>query len=502
MRRLVTLLCVLALAVAASAQSDDELFGGGDDFFGSDDALFGGDDDALFGGGDDDLFADDGIDVVEDGRAKSDLSKGVLFDSGSIKIGGSLDSSLSTSTVLFSPENKSFRDNLSDTILTPKLSAMLSVDARPTETLRFYTKFGLAYPFVSTAATQLQYTDMQLDLSSLPPLPGLSSLAGQSFPVVSGANTSVTDWLKLKELFTDFSVKDTAFFRFGVHTVTWGAGYFFSPVSDMINTSSIDPEHPDAQVDGSLNLRTQIIIPHTQNCLWLYVIPSTDFTNQTASSYARDTALAGKADVVFGGWEFGFGGFYKYQNAPKFMMTATGSLGKASLFGEFVYSHGAASEWKDNPEDWGDKTSIFQATAGLSYYWKEPNITFAAQYYFNGNDIDIPYKWLLSGHNIATMVNFGKIPGMPDFSASLFGMMNFGREELSSDETTAFKAMGLSDSDLQALSGTSLNSTAMLYWSPIKDLKLGLGPSFTFPDFDTDPTVSLKLSFTLGGGKF
>ena len=79
----------------------------------------------------------------------------------------------------------------------------------------------------------------------------------------------------------------------------------------MINTSSIDPENTSAQVDGSLNLRTQIVLPNTQNCLWFYVIPSTDFKPETtADTYLRDTALAAKADLVFGNWEFGIGGFY------------------------------------------------------------------------------------------------------------------------------------------------------------------------------------------------
>ena len=55
--------------------------------------------------------------------------------------------------------------------------------------------------------------------------------------------------------------------------------------------------HPELQVDGALNLRTQIIIPNSQNCLWFYVIPSTKFEGQTAEAYARDTALAGKADI-------------------------------------------------------------------------------------------------------------------------------------------------------------------------------------------------------------
>lgn len=458
MKKTLTLLFISFLTVSIFAQSDDDLFG------------------------DDDFFGDDSIEEVVDVSAKSDLSKGVIFDTGSIKVGGSLTAGISTNTVLYSPSSTDFGENLKNTKLKPDLSAMLSVDARPTETLRMYTKFGLAYPFVNSATSVTYQT-------AITPIPTFQT------------TTSITDWFKLKELFTDFSIKDTAFFRFGIHTVTWGAGYFFSPVSDMINTSSIDPENPEKQVDGSLNLRTQIIIPNSQNCLWFYVIPSTKFTNQTAESYARDTALAGKADILIGNWELGLGAFYKYQNTPKAMLTATGSLKKVSFFGELVYSYGAASEWATNT-DWDDKTNIFQATAGLSYYWKDPMITLAAQYYFNGNDKDAPYNYAIGGHNFAAMVNFGKVLGNEDLTASIFSMANFGRKELSDSELAVLKMAGVDESLISAMTGTAFTTTAMLYYSPVKEMKVGMGPVLTFKTFDENPTVSLKLSATLGGGKF
>ena len=447
MKRFIILLIIGLLTAFAFAQSDDDLFGGSDD----------------------DLFTDDSIVEVKDVSAKSDLSKGVIFDTGSIKVGGSLSAGITTNTVLYSPEENDLGKNIYASTLKPDLSAMLSVDARPTETLRIYTKFGFAYPFQNKATA-------------------------------NGNSIVIADWFKLKELFTDFSLKDTAFFRFGIHTVTWGTGYFFSPVSDMINTSSIDPENPEKQVDGALNLRTQIVFPNSQNCLWFYVIPSTNFTNQTAESYMRETALAGKFDRLIGNWEFGIGGFYKYQNAPKAMLTATGSLRKIGFFGEFVYSYGSASEWARN-NNWDDKTSIIQATAGFSYMWKEPQITLAAQYYFNGNDKD-PAAYVIGGHNIAALLSFGKLFNNNDFTASIFAIGNFGRKEMTSAEREMLKLSGATDEMLAAVSGTALTSTAMLYYSPIKELKVGLGPSITFKTFEANPTISLKLSATLGGGKF
>ena len=435
--------------VSISAQSDDF---SDEDFFSSDDSLFS---DDVFS--EDSLFADgDGIDEVNEVSAKTDLSKGILFEDGSIKIGGNFTTSLETKTVLYSEEDKSFGENLKDSVLTPTANANLIVDARPTQSLRMYTKFGIQYPYTVKGNLQNEnFFDQTVTLNT---------------------QVTISDWFSLKELFTDFSIADTAFFRFGLHTVTWGTGYFFSPVSDLINTSSIDPENTSAQVDGSLNLRTQIVLPNTQNCLWFYVIPSTDFiAGTTADTYLRDTALAAKADLVFGNWEFGIGGFYKYQNAPKAMLTASGSLKNVSVFGEFVYRYGADSEWSTKKDDWSDKTNIFQATVGLSRYWKNPAITLAAQYYYDGNNKDMTHQYLTYGHNVAALLSFGKILGNSDFTSTIFGMVNFE------------KAMTLS---------------AMINYSPLSTIKIGMGPYITWKSFDNNPTVSLKLSASLGGGKF
>lgn len=414
--------------------------------------------DESFGGFDDDelFFVDgDGFDVLEETEvtAQTDLSKGVLFENGSIKIGGNFSTSITTATVISADDDKDLGEHLKSTTLTPALSTNLTVDARPNQNLRMYTKFGFAYP----------YND---------------------------------DWFKLKELFTDFAIADTAFFRFGLHTVTWGTGYFFSPVSDIINTSSINPEDTSAQVDGSVNLRTQITIPNTQDCLWFYVIPSTDFNSTyNAETYARETALAGKADLVFGGWELGIGGYYKYHNAPKATLTATGSLQKISLFGEAVYQYGAASEWTVNTE-WEDKANIFQATAGFSRMWSNRNIMVAAQYYYDGNNKDMTHQYFTYGHNIAAMANFGRILGSSDVTASLFGMVNIGKDELPEMYKQLLAAYGIS---------SYLNTatfSAMLNYSPVSEMTIGMGPYITFAAWDQQPQVALKLSFTLGGGSF
>ena len=452
----------IILLTSIFAQSDDDLFGGDDDLFGDDDFL---------------------IEEVTDVSAKSDLSKGVLFDNGTVKIGGNFTSEISTSFLVYSDDDKSFMEHFSDTKISPNVGAYLTVDARPTQDLRMYSKFGLRYPFSSKATSTATTTKM--------------SFGGQDF-YNTKVDTSITDWIYLKELFTDFSVVDTAFFRFGLHTVTWGAGYFFSPVSDIINTSMIDPENTDAQVNGCFNLRTQITFPDTQNCLWVYVMPAFD--------YAKNCAFAGKYDLVLGGWELGLGGYWKYEAAPKVTFTASGSLKKFNLFGEAVFQYGSDLEWDKEK----DKTAIFKATAGFSYTWKDPLITLVGQYYYDGNNFEFDNETMMylasnsmyvkdsftKGHNAALALSFGRIFGTTKLTAAVFGIVNFGKEDLPPVVTSLLKEYGA-----ESLMGSGTFS-AMLNYAPTNSITLGIGPHITFADWDSKPDVALKLSFTLGGGKF
>lgn len=523
--RVLCLLMAFALfALPLAAQSDDDFFFGDDAFgFVSDEDLFGvgdvvtssddifgessfadisfGEDDVIFeewnSDGDDAFFSDEGIEVLDERSTSSAAGSagfstgnaGAVFQTGSVKIGGIFSSSIDAGFLLYDEDDdSSFSDRLSDMTISPAISADISLDARPTDTLRMYTKFSLGYPFQTTGAS-------------------------------AGTTLSITDFLQVKEMFTDFSLADRAFFRFGLHTVSWGTGYFFSPCSDMINSGKIDPENADEQVDGSLNLRTQIIFPGSQNCLWLYVIPETG-----TGALVRDTALAAKMDVVVSAFELGFGGLYKYENAPKAMMTASGSIinGKVSVFGEGVFQYGADSEWAAKADD---KTALFKATAGFSYYWKDPEIMLLGQYYYDGNNLDdmlnmsvqlgsgtpsinfvIPNQ--MYGHNVALMTSFNKLPGLKDCTLSVFGLLNIGKEDIPEETQNNFttyksflKQFGY-DPDGVKKNLTVARANATLTYAPSSSLSLGAGVSAKWVSFDSKPVLEATLSAKLGGGKF
>ncbi len=451
---------------------------------------------------DDDFFGNDSIIQIEDtqtGNFSDEVNHGSLFEAGNVKVGGKFSTGMEILAPLYKDDETEFFKRLGDTILTPKAEASLFVDARPTQILRMYTKFDLAYPFETTASSSSSATTYQY---------------GSSFLTGVSTSTSVSDYLSLKELFTDFSVADRVFFRFGKHTVSWGTGYFFSPVSDMINTSMIDPEDTDSQVDGSLNLRTQVTFTNRQDCLWFYIIPSTDFLSASStSSYLKETALAAKYEAVLGSWELGAGGFYRFEDSPKAMLTASGSIikGKIGVFGEAVYQCGTQYEWSQN-KTFSEKTNLFFLTAGLNYYWKTPQITFAAQYYYDSfNDenfdiakaysqgayYDIVHNYFTKGHNVAAAVNFARIFGTTDFSASLFAMMNFGKAELSSSYKEMLSSGASSESYLNALTVSGI-----LNYTPFKNLTLGFGPYVSLESWQSKPIVNAKLTASLGGGKF
>ena len=448
MKKLI-LFTILSLTILTQgfSQSDDQLFGGSSSDFDTDFSDF-----SDFS--DDSLFGDDSIievDTTPTDSKSSDLSKGILFQTGSVKIGGAFDLGLTTLTSF--QKDKDATKSFEETILLPKASAQLTIDARPTENLRLYLKTGIHYPYVTESYSTLITTPT-------------GAAPGTGLPpnlVVNGGSNSfnIANIFYIKELFSDFNIGDYVGFRFGKQTVSWGVGYFYSP-ADVINLTRINPEDPTAQVEGPLALRTQIVFPGTQHAIWAYIIPDNDFAAaaQGAGPYLKNTALALKGDILIGDFEFGLGAWYKNQNPAKFMLTTTGTIFRTySIFSELVLSIG-----KDNiPEDY---TPIFQGTLGILKNWTKQNLTIGLQYYYNGQELNY-------GHNLAALITFSKFL-FSDLSLSLFGQYNFDN-----NQGTAF---------------------CDLKYSPIKEFSVTAGPYFTFTKDDV--ITSIKLVFNLGCGKF
>ncbi len=530
LRKLVGATLLAALLISPVTAEDDDWDTDWDTGFesswGDDSDLFGSDDD-LFGG-DDDFFGDDGIvDLTSTTLNASQAT--TIFEAGSIKIGGNWSTGASTSTGF--GKDITFKDAMYNTTLTVNANAQLYIDARPTDSTRMYMKGGINYPYVTAGDAQQttqssdliaiqeyqkemeiylkdlekygedyteyvsklrdfqeQYTAYMLSLNTDTPLPtpvlipNPPELPEAPTPPGTDYYTTTYNGFYIKELFTDFDITGNISARFGKQTITWGVGYFFSPASNIVNLSTIDPEDPTAQVDGPLALKLTGTLPH-QNILYVYAIPETSIdrvlgpitltAKGSDTSLIRNTALAAKTELVFGAVELGLGGWYKYERSPIAMATLTGPC---TDYGSF-FAEGYA-EFDDD--------IIWKGTVGAMMMFNDPGITLMAQYYYDGAELSEAMKKLAettpavklafrNGSNLAGTLAFSKL-GIKNVNANVFGLYNIPNE--------------------------TLMANANVSYSGLKNMSFSAGPSFTWNGFDKDPTISVKLSATLGGGKF
>ena len=237
------------------------------------------------------------------------------------------------------------------------LGATVFLDARPADDFRVFGKVDLSYPFTTDADAQ----------------------PAREFD----------DIVRVKELFSDFTIGDALFLRGGKHTIAWGVGYFFSP-ADVLNLTAIDPEDPDAEREGPVSLRANL--PIGFHNLYLYALAD-------PIDGGVQLAAAPKAEVVLDGAEVGIGAYYRPDRVPRAMLTLSTSLLEFDLFAELEASLGSDRRFveraaRGSGNRYGlravrNSDDLFAAaTAGLRYtYTPEAgdwSATVAGQYLWNG----------------------------------------------------------------------------------------------------------------------
>lgn len=433
-----------------------------------------------------------------------DLKTATLaLESNKLRIGGSLNAELGLKYVWADPYTK--KNDAKKAFLNPELAQLqptigvnLFFDARPVQDLKLYGKFLFEFPFEKNLNGAVSIGKEQL-----PPSLHSSFPNGITTPISVNGSPNFKIW----EMYTDFSAKDIAFFRFGKHTVKWGTGYFYSP-ADVINISRIDPEKPTADREGPVSLRTHIVIPKTQYNIWLYLLPDTE------TFKPQYTAGAAKAEFVFGDWELGVGGWYRYEKAPRLITTLSGSIaGKVAVFAEGVFAWGSDYTYYKNDAALTPYTvknkPFFQATLGGSYSNADSHTMLAFQYYYNGfgyantkaadciadsamnalNNKNFTDPSLKKYENIATMGNRGR-----HYIAFTVSQNKIGTEDLTA---TLFQQFAITE--LEGLTTLSLN------WRIFKFVQMSTGPIFTYPlspSSHSKGSIGYNLSFKLGGGKF
>ena len=426
-----------------------------------------------------------------------DLKTATLaLESNKLRIGGSLNAELGLKYVWADPYTK--KSNVKEAFLNPEVAqlrptigANLFFDARPIQDLKLYGKFIFEFPFEKNLNGKIS-----VPKSLVPP-------NGVDIPVSVNGSPNFKIW----EMYTDFSAKDIAFFRFGKHTVKWGTGYFYSP-ADVINISRIDPQKPTEDREGPVSLRTHIVIPKTQYNIWLYLLPDTE------TFKPQYTAGAAKAEFVFGDWELGVGGWYRYEKAPRLITTLSGSIaGKVAVFAEGVFAWGSDyTYYKDDdaltPYTVKNKP-FFQATLGGSYSNADSHTMLAFQYYYNG----FGYANTKAADRIAdtAVAALGKQnftdPSLKKYE-NIAAMGNRGRHyiaftvsqnKIGTEDLTANLFQQFAISELEGLTTLSLN------WRIFKFVQMSTGPIFSYPlspASHSKGSIGYNLSFKLGGGKF
>ncbi len=412
----VVLAVLLICAVIAPAAADDLLSLDENDLFGgsSEEELFGSSDDGggLFGGGD--ALVED---VVETDLALNEL---MLTNEETVVIGGSYSFSVT-------PGQLWLLDADTDQgTLDVSLSSKLFFDARPDSDIRIYGEAVISYPFETVDETR-----------------------------------TFDDIISIEELFSDFTIGDSIFFRVGKQTINWGVGYFFSP-ADLLNLSEIDPSDPEADLEGPLSIKMNV--PVGIDNLYGYVIFPDGADDIT------DLAVAGKYETVLGAAEIGLGAYYREGQAPAAMMTISSGIGDISVFGEGVVRYGSDSD----PDD---DTLFFSATGGAMFSWSDAEsdlgFSFAGQYYFNGEGLE----------------NNTMHYGAANLSVSLTSKLSTG----------LFWYGNMSD-----LSGILKPS---LTWQPADHVSTSLGLNYLYGDMGDElspfgKALAASVTFTLGGTSF
>ncbi len=441
--------------------------------------------------------------------------------------------------------------------LSPNLSADLFFDARPNPQFRAYGKLelGLAdndgnldialdadtvtaglpagWTAEENADGDTEVRDDNGDLIITIPGDGIGDVGDGGDEGAIGSAPGLE--ISVFELFSDYTWEDQLFFRFGKHTIRWGAGYFFSP-ADVLNLSAVDPEDPTADRQGPVSLRVQYPFGLTGNA-YLYAITNT-------GAELLDVAIAPRVEFVAGPGELGLGAYYQRTLAPRFMALYTASVSEIDLFAEtvllygsdkvFVRPSGDQSAATSDPDDGLDlvletyevtDAPFVQFTAGGRYLEELDdgvNLVLIGQYFFNGEGYDRSVERLLPA--AARLALNPAENGLSDAEETppalgFDDLTNFGRHYLGATASlsgvifddlsvTLFGLVNLTD--FSGIASPTISYGFLDRFSASVSARFTFGPpdgEFTAPQAlftgeDGEPTLGITFSLSIPGGSF
>lgn len=496
---------LMGFALSPLAADDDleaELFGGGssssgdmlseEDMFGesTDSADASADEESLFGasggtssgqtsGSDEDALFSGSL-VSEAEETDLALDELLLVNEDGVVIGGSFSFSLTPGWNWYVDAGEN------EGILSYSLKSKLFFDARPSADVRIFGKADISYPFDEDADEIVELTDAYSD-----------------YAVVEGRGFD--DIISIRELFSDFAIDDTVFFRVGKQTINWGVGYFFSP-ADLLNLSEIDPQNPEEELEGPVSVRANM--PLGVDNLYGYIIMPENASDIT------DFAAAGKFEKVIGGTELGFGGYYRKDQAPAAMLTFSSGISDVSLFGEGMVTYGSDKTYytltpgsspglTENQNS--DDEFYFSGTLGGSFFWSDSEsdlgVNVTGQYYYNGEGSSRDDLLALPDSNPAKHYGAGNISLSLTDSLSTgvfwYGNLNDASGLLSPSITCSFSDYISMNLGLQYNYGEIGDE-----FVPDYDLFSAVNPELAAAGKESGNTAAVTLEFSLGGASF
>ena len=222
------------------------------------------------------------------------------------------------------------------------------------------------------------------------------------------------------------------------------------------------------------------------------------------------TAGAAKGEFVVGNWELGFGGWYKYEKAPRLITTVSGSIaGKVAVFGEGVFAWGSDyTYYKADMSPYPEKNKpFFQATLGGSYSNADTNTSIALQYFYNGfgySNTDASTSILEKAEDPVLLSDASFREKLQNVLAmgnrgQHYIALNISQNKLGTDKLSLNLFQQFAISELEGFSKLTLN------WKIYKFASMSTGPSFSYPLSPSSKTkgkIGYSLSFRLGGGTF
>lgn len=429
------------------------------------------DEDAMFG---DPVVEDESDDTGDQDETEDDFSRAMLTAE-ETRVGGRYRLVLRSSFSWYELDSLSQVDGWPNYTFDTELATRVYLDARPSPDFRVYAEADVSYPFTVAPAS--------------------ASEPAREFD----------DIVTITELFSDFTIGDALFLRGGKHTVTWGVGYFFSP-ADIINLERIDPEDPEADREGPVNVKAQLPIGTTN--LYLYLLPPV-----RGQEYP---AVAPKAEVVAGPFEVGVGGFWRYEEDPAAMLTAEGTVGDFSLFGEAVVLAGTDRTYirevaptLANPfgvETYTKDEAVFKGTAGARYAYADVegkiNLNATAQYFYNGEGYEDPDTLSENRPAALQLVGTGQLSSSDlEQTGRHYGALSAGlRNILESD--LSLQALWYAD----LVDATGQLSTDLSY-RLTDELSATVGARYLYGDTGgeftpTGQRLGFEVSFDVGSGRY